>query len=449
MKTNNQIRKIAIIIFLVLNSLPLYAQTVLYQDFDSGIGNWWVDNGLWEVGIPTVGPSTCHTGSNCAGTVLGGNYPPNANTRLISPNIILPSLSSGEYIKLKFWHWFRMNVDDLWGNDQGYVQISVKGGAWHTIARPIEGYSPAWTQGYVDLSAYADSTVRIAFYFYSNGALNDNGWYIDDISISKGVPIFNNPETFEFGIGDWNADNGLWEVGTPTVGPDSAHSGQNCIGTILGGNYPNNANTRLISPQITLVPQQGNFVELYYWHWFRMNEDNLWGNDQGYVQISVKGGPWQTLAGPIEGYSPVWTQRYVDLSAYADSTVRIAFYFISNGALNDNGWYIDDVRITNLSTDVDNPSWESKVFKSFALDQNYPNPFNRSTTIHFEIPKESYVKLIVYNMLGQKVMNVVDEEKPAGRYDVSLDGSSLPSGVYFYRLFAGEFTSTKKFILLK
>ncbi|MBI5475863.1 MAG: T9SS type A sorting domain-containing protein [Ignavibacteriales bacterium] len=86
---------------------------------------------------------------------------------------------------------------------------------------------------------------------------------------------------------------------------------------------------------------------------------------------------------------------------------------------------------------------------NFALEQNYPNPFNPSTTIHFKLPKESQVTLKVYYMLGQEVLKVLDEEKTAGRYDIKIDGTSLASGVLFYRLVAGNYVSTKKFVLLK
>ena len=85
----------------------------------------------------------------------------------------------------------------------------------------------------------------------------------------------------------------------------------------------------------------------------------------------------------------------------------------------------------------------------YSLAQNYPNPFNPTTTIHFELPKESYVTLKIYNLLGQEVMTVLDEEKVAGRYDLKIDGTSLASSVYFYRLVTGDYVSTKKFLLLK
>jgi len=414
------------------------------EDFELGTGDWSADNGLWEVGIPTVGPDSCHSGQNCVGTMLGGNYPTEANTRLISPYITLPSSLPGEHIKLKFWYWFQIN-EVVHGNDQGYVQISVNEGPWQTLAGPISGWSSTWTQGYVNLSAFADSTVRIAFFFISNWTHNDNGWYIDDISITVGEPVFNRLEDFELATGDWSADNGLWEVGIPTIGPDSCHSGQNCVGTMLGGNYPTEANTRLVSPQIKLIPEQGSFVELYYWHWFRINEV-IHGNDQGYIQISVNGGPWQTLVGPISGYSTQWTQGYVDLSAYVDSTVRIAFYFTSNWTHNDNGWYIDDVRLVNVTNIEEGEKTRPYEYK---LIQNYPNPFNSTTTIEFSLPRSCDVTLTIYNVLGQKVALLVSEKVSAGEHKVQWTTSDIAGGLYFCRLEAAEFTQTRKMVLLR
>ncbi len=438
-----------LLVFFLILSTTVYTQvtTSLYEDWESGIGNWWIDNGLWEVGLPTVGPDSAYSGQNCAGTVLGGNYPTDANTRLISPHIILPSRLPGELIKLKFWYWFRIN-EVIHGNDQGYVQISVNGGSWQTLAGPISGWSTTWTQAYVDLSAYADSTVRIAFYFISNWTHEDNGWYIDDISITVGSPVFNNPEDFENGTGDWSADNGLWEVGIPTVGPTGTHSGQNCVGTILGGNYPTDANTRLISPQIKLSQGPGNFIELYYWYWFRINEV-IHGNDQGWIQISVGSGPWQTISGPISGYSTVWTQGYADLSSYADSTVRIAFYFVSNWTHEDNGWYIDDIRIEGLATDINDPSWKKEITRPFTLHQNYPNPFNPATTINYHLQKNTNVKIVINNLIGQKIKTLLDQRQKAGNHSIIFNGSELCSGIYIYSLRADTYVQNRKMILFR
>ena len=86
---------------------------------------------------------------------------------------------------------------------------------------------------------------------------------------------------------------------------------------------------------------------------------------------------------------------------------------------------------------------------TFTLSQNYPNPFNPSTTIHFDLPKESQVTLKVYNLLGQEVMTLMDGKRIAGEYDVPVDGTKLASGVYMYELSADRVTQFKKMLVVK
>ena len=86
---------------------------------------------------------------------------------------------------------------------------------------------------------------------------------------------------------------------------------------------------------------------------------------------------------------------------------------------------------------------------SFSLSQNYPNPFNPTTTIRYSVPKRSFVTLSVYNILGQLVKTLVQDEKGPGTYEVNFDGSSLPSGAYLYILRAGNYTKMEKMLLLK
>jgi hypothetical protein len=85
----------------------------------------------------------------------------------------------------------------------------------------------------------------------------------------------------------------------------------------------------------------------------------------------------------------------------------------------------------------------------FQLDQNYPNPFNPSTTIRYALPSTSHVMLSVFNTLGQQVAQLVNGDVDAGIHDVKFDGSTLASGVYFYRLKAGEYIETKKLVILR
>ena len=86
---------------------------------------------------------------------------------------------------------------------------------------------------------------------------------------------------------------------------------------------------------------------------------------------------------------------------------------------------------------------------SYNLSQNYPNPFNPSTTIQYSIPKQSSVTLKVYDILGSAVLTLVNASQPQGNYEVEFDGAVLTSGIYFYRLQAGDFVEIKKMILLK
>ncbi|MDW8436493.1 MAG: T9SS type A sorting domain-containing protein [Chloroherpetonaceae bacterium] len=95
------------------------------------------------------------------------------------------------------------------------------------------------------------------------------------------------------------------------------------------------------------------------------------------------------------------------------------------------------------------PVRETSVASAYELEQNYPNPFNPSTTIRFAIPQQSDVKLEVFNVLGQKVATLVNERLAAGTYSKVFDAANLASGVYFYRLQAGDFVKTMKMMLVK
>ena len=85
----------------------------------------------------------------------------------------------------------------------------------------------------------------------------------------------------------------------------------------------------------------------------------------------------------------------------------------------------------------------------FSLFQNFPNPFNPSTTIKYELPNSSEVRLSLYDLLGREVSTLVNERRDAGVHEARFDGSGLSSGVYFYRIEAGSFVQTRKLILLR
>jgi hypothetical protein len=91
----------------------------------------------------------------------------------------------------------------------------------------------------------------------------------------------------------------------------------------------------------------------------------------------------------------------------------------------------------------------SDLPREFALYQNYPNPFNPVTSVKFALPEQSEVKIEIFNLLGQKILTLSEGLMPAGNHSIDWDGSRTASGIYYYKLTAGDFTCVKKMTLLK
>ncbi|MCF8242807.1 MAG: T9SS type A sorting domain-containing protein [Melioribacteraceae bacterium] len=109
----------------------------------------------------------------------------------------------------------------------------------------------------------------------------------------------------------------------------------------------------------------------------------------------------------------------------------------------------DFIRIVDTFhvTGINNASIDHII--NFELYQNYPNPFNPRTNIVYQIPKEGRVVIKLYDILGREMQTLVNEEKIQGRYEFTFNGTKLSSGVYIYRITAGEFTANKKLLLMK
>jgi hypothetical protein len=119
---------------------------------------------------------------------------------------------------------------------------------------------------------------------------------------------------------------------------------------------------------------------------------------------------------------------------------------------------------TTIDADASDPDWvpanililgtEDRSIKNpipseYYLSQNYPNPFNPDTRIDYSLPEKSFVTLKIYDILGEKVFTLINEEKSRGNYEIEFDASSLASGIYIYKLQAGSFTETRKMVLIR
>jgi hypothetical protein len=363
---------------------------------------------------------------------------------------------ASENPRFRFWYWFSFNSSSDWGE----VQIKTENGTWESISNLLKFQGgDAWSYGSIDISAYADSTVQLAFRFHSinDGSSNpdvSSGWYIDDVSLITGPYVFNNPEDFETGFGDWSVDEGSWEVDIPTVGPSNAHSGQNCAGTNLDGNYQESSDTRLVSPPFTVPPVSEN-PAFRFWHWFSFSSSGDWGE----IQITTDGGiNWLTISEKfIYTSSGTWSAFYLSMSSYADSLVQLAFRFhsINDGSSNpdvSSGWYIDDINIDGLTTGVnENNNLNSNESK---LSQNFPNPFSHQTKIEYNILNDENVRLSIYNINGELVEIILDKRQKRGNHSVTWQGKNehnkrVSPGIYFYELKTGNNLIRKKMLLLK
>jgi hypothetical protein len=250
-----------------------------------------------------------------------------------------------------------------------------------------------------------------------------------------------NPEDFEAGLGGWWVDRGVWEIGTPDAGPGAAHSGLQCAGTVLDGNYPADANTRLISPEVFL----DGGPELFFWHWFRFEV-----GDEGRVEISVNGENWQSVpgfGGPFSGNSN-WTQGYVPLTDFIGSTIRIGFRFTSNGFSGNAGWYLDDIRIEGTLSGIQTIGIEEVVPRLFIV----PNPASGPMEIRFELLQDGPVQVLLFNAEGRFIRNLLETVQRAGAHSLMWDGrnaSRVPvgNGVYFCRLVSSRTSATTRVVI--
>src|ERR1035437_6337 len=157
-----------------------------------------------------------------------------------------------------------------------------------------------------------------------------------------------------------------------------------------------------------------------------------------FVDYSVTDLDGSYMIGSVEagGYTMVST-----LVSFDNAQKNVSVDYSNNSTLN-----IDFSLNPNITTGINN---NVTTIIGYELKQNYPNPFNPSTIISYQIPQNSFVTLKVYNILGNEVATLVNEQQIAGKYDLNFRANNLASGVYIYKLTAGGFTSVRKLTLLK
>ncbi len=555
-----------IVVYISLNGAVLMKDTtsiivgtpvaVFSDDFENGISNWQLMN-TW--GLTS---SSYHSPSFSLTDSPSGNYPNNANTYVTSVSPI--DLTQSNAAKLEFWT--RWDIESGW--DFAQVRISTNNGAtWiplsgkYTKSGSGKGAQPSGEPGYdgtqltwvkeeMDLSNYIGNNLKIQFLLKSDGSVQKDGWYIDDIVIksyqqSSGITsttfstasgwnlvsvplivddfrkselfptstsyayVFDNGysirDTLKVGEGYWLKFNSSQEH--TLTGQDlqqltiNLKQGWNLVGMINGTTSINSLTTNppnIIQGQI--YGYEGGYVPVNtlqkgkaYWikssqtgtltinsslQSFK-NYDKLPGN---LIFINGDGQNCtlrlefdrniQLSELPPSAPSDIFEARFNDgmYNAFSDDENVITLKGIIlplkiKLTESDNSVYLisdlydgkflkefldgkNEILITQKIEKLKIKKLDKPVF-TYSLSQNYPNPFNPSTFITFSLQSKSKVKLIVFDILGNEVQTLVDNELNEGKYSIKFDASHLSSGIYFYKLITDKFTDVKKMILMK
>jgi hypothetical protein len=359
----------------------------------------------WQWGIPTSGPGGAHSGEKGWGTVLDGDHSNNSQSRLQTPTLDF-TIGGGSKLELRFMSW--VETDSSSPCDGGNIKIITPTDT--TILYPdttqCENYNAgcmdagnAWIPGepafygqrmgeetVIDLTPWTgESNAIIVFDFGSDGSVTDAGWYFDDVIIWGDPPLPVELTSLMAAAGD----------GMVTLNWETESERNN----------------------------QG--FEIYR---------RVEGED--FVRINAERVPGAGNTAAVHTYT------YVD----RDLINGVAYYYKLADVDFDGNVYMHDVVVSAIPTSI--------LPKTFALSQNYPNPFNPITHIRYQLAKDVPVSLRIYNVMGQQVIALVDGVQKAGYYQVEWRGTDqhgreLASGVYFYRLDAGERVFTRKMVLLK
>jgi ligand-binding sensor domain-containing protein len=186
------------------------------------------------------------------------------------------------------------------------------------------------------------------------------------------------------------------------------------------------------------------------WTVYKTSNSRLPSNYVNAIAIDGGGNKWIGTDGGLAKFDGVnWTVYNRSNSGLPDDVVlSIAIDGQGNKWIGTGGGGLAIFREGGVILPVEEKE-TNEIPSKFILYQNYPNPFNPSTTIEFDIPERTNVKLVVYDILGRKVETLIDKELEPGKYKLNFNATNLPSGVYFFTLKTSKFTKTNKMLLIK
>ncbi|MCG6914598.1 T9SS type A sorting domain-containing protein, partial [bacterium BMS3Abin03] len=341
------------------------------------------------------------------------------------------------YLPAEFWGFYsrtggwQMTPPDIDGN----VSISRSGAAtdWAAVRG---GFGQT-----IEMSNLPEDTALVVtgkMQFVGGGFEGWNGlrfgiFYSDSAGVVDSTadgPMWTGSEAYSSGYlfcsNSGGADNPTW----------SGPGGTGNVGGVINATWlsTNGANNYILGDQKTDdVAGEGTYD-------FKLSFKDM-GNGQVAVGYSIKSSSYTFEGSMTDDNDPLATTKFNAIN-----------FAVSNTNTNTTGLNLSDVLVdvgSPIIIGVDNGNETSSLPTVYSLSQNYPNPFNPTTTIKFGIPKAGDVSLAVYDILGRKVAELINGNLTAGYHTVNFNATNLASGVYFYRIEAGDFVSVKKLMLLK
>jgi len=159
---------------------------------------------------------------------------------------------------------------------------------------------------------------------------------------------------------------------------------------------------------------------------------------------------WETIHSVPD--NPMWLNRLMPLSWIFENNKTYKKYRLHITEINGDSQSLMQIAELQIWGELSEPSAiddQENMVKKFTLQQNYPNPFNPKTTIAFELPRASEVNISVFNLLGENLMTLINQKMKAGYHTIEWNATDLPTGIYLYKIEAGNFTDVKKSVLLK
>jgi hypothetical protein len=341
-------------------------------------------------------------------------------------------------------------------NDSAYIALIASGGGGEPLPPFVIELTPDCPEFHrldldLDIHFASGRQAGESTAVYIGGSLEED--------CESGIAGWTHGSPGDGGVDDWHLED--YRNHTPAGVYSCKFGGEDSL------HYSDYGHGRLMTPALCL----GSNATLTFWHWIHaelQSEDYAW--DGAIVEISSDGGDTWSQITPVGGYpyliSPNasfpfdpgtpcfawtddWTEVVFDLSAY-EGSARIGFSFGSDGYVTREGWYIDDINVTDdfASIDIDDDDLEIMP-ATFALHGVSPNPVSSRGTVVFDVPQTARVSIGIYDVTGRAVDTLADSVFGPGRYSRTIDyGRTLAPGVYFISMHAADFKATSKVIVL-